>query len=70
MDQAKDSVDREFKDIMICAYADDAAITGPSKQILAFAKRLARRLEQDAVPRLFMTNWMRLGKRFSKHRSD
>jgi len=46
-DQAK--ADREFRDIMICAYADDAAITGPSTQILAFAERLAQRLEKEAA---------------------
>eukprot|EP00223_Ostreococcus_mediterraneus_P002554 CAMPEP_0179605500 /NCGR_PEP_ID=MMETSP0930-20121108/946_1 /TAXON_ID=548131 ORGANISM="Ostreococcus mediterraneus, Strain clade-D-RCC1621" /NCGR_SAMPLE_ID=MMETSP0930 /ASSEMBLY_ACC=CAM_ASM_000580 /LENGTH=1456 /DNA_ID=CAMNT_0021473917 /DNA_START=3513 /DNA_END=7884 /DNA_ORIENTATION=- len=48
-DQAKELPDREFKDIMICAYADDAAITGPSTQILAFAERLAQRLEKEAA---------------------
>ena len=48
-DQAKELPDREFRDIVICAYADDAAITGPSTQILAFAERLAQRLEKEAA---------------------
>ena len=48
-DQAKELPEREFKDVMICAYADDAAITGPSTQILAFAERLAQRLEKEAA---------------------
>ena len=48
-DQAKELLEREFKDIMICAYADDAAITGPSTQILAFAERLTHRLEKEAA---------------------
>jgi len=48
-DQAKEPPDREFRNIKICAYADDAAITGPSTQILAFAERLAQRLEKEVL---------------------
>ena len=49
VDQAKELPEREFKDVMICAYADDAAITGPSTQILAFAERLAQRLDASVL---------------------
>ena len=49
VDQMKPESEREFRNVMVCAYADDAAITGPSKQILTFADRLSQRLQRDAA---------------------